>query len=332
MRIVPFMAAAFLFVFSGDAGEPRRGDLPKAGVKTPGVQIPASSLKAENEFVVDGSVAGIVFGDKVYITIRDSGALLPVVPKTGKAEETLTGLKEPCGGATQAFGGVWTASCSDGKLTRYDPKAKKISAAVEAPVADLPRALAGTADSLWIISDARTTLSRVDPEAQRIVAEVRLPAGCNSVLPAENALWITCPSADKLLKINTHTSLVEQRIEVAGEPVATTFGEGSIWVLTKKEGKVVRIDPKTNKPSATVDLMTPGMDGTLAFGEGAVWVSMAGFPVTRIDPGSDKVAQQFTGEGGGDIFVGAGSVWVVDKAGKKVRQFDPKRIRATLAE
>jgi streptogramin lyase len=134
--------------------------------------------------------------------------------------------------------------------------------------------------------------------------------------------------------MNPVTNLVEKHIEVSAGPRATASGDGSIWVLCEKDGKIERIDPKTNKVIKTIDLLTPGAGGTLAFGEGFLWVSQTGFPLTRIDPKSDeeKVVQQFWGEGGGFVSVSTGAVWVSNTAQGTVTRFDPKRIYATLAE
>ena len=95
---------------------------------------------------------------------------------------------------------------------------------------------------------------------------------------------------------------------------------------------MARIDPKTNKVTATIDLAVPNADGTLAFGEGSLWSSLPGFPVIRIAPDTDKVAQQFHGEGGGLVHFGLGSVWVGAVNSGAVARFDPKRVLATLAE
>jgi hypothetical protein len=51
-----------------------------------------------------------------------------------------------------------------------------------------------------------------------------------------------------------------------------------------------------------------------------------------IAPGSDKVVQQFHGDGGGIVHFGLGSVWVSAPKSKTVLRFDPKRILATLAD
>jgi streptogramin lyase len=127
-------------------------------------------------------------------------------------------------------------------------------------------------------------------------------------------------------------NVVSQRIEVSAEPVAIAVGEGSIWVYCRKDSKVERIDPRTNKVSKTIDLAVPKADADIAVGEGSVWVSMLGFPVTRIDAKSDKVVQQFVGEGGGLIRAVSGAIWLSNVKRNTVSRFDSRRILATLSE
>jgi streptogramin lyase len=125
---------------------------------------------------------------------------------------------------------------------------------------------------------------------------------------------------------------VTKRIETQAQPMALAAGDGSIWAFCKKEGKLDRIDPKTDKPTKTIDLGVPGVDGDVTFGEGSVWVSQVGFPVTRIDPKSEKVVQQFWGAGGGILRASGGSLWLFDVERNVASKLDPKRIQATLAE
>ena len=305
---------------------------PKAGIKTPGIQIPMASLVAEAEIALDGPADSILIGETLYAASKAKNSLVPVNTKTNKVEEAIADLKSPCSTIVSAFGSIWVPNCADQVIARVDAKKKKVTATVPAPVQELNRSIAATADSVWVLSDGKTTLSRIDPETNQIVAELRLPAGCNSILPAEGALWVTCPTEDLMLRVDPNTNLVAERIQVAGEPVASAFGESSVWVLCKTDGKVVRIDPKTNKLTTTVELKTPGIGGEIAFGEGFLWVSSPGFPITRIDPASDKVVQQFVGEGGGSVYLSSGAVWLPNYKPNMLSRFDPKRIKATLAE
>ncbi len=165
-----------------------------------------------------------------------------------------------------------------------------------------------------------------------MVAEVRLSAGCNSLIFGDGALWISCPSENRIVRVNPLTTLVEKRIEVSARPTSIAFGEGSLWVFCQKEGKIERIDPKTNKVIKTIELGVPGADGDISIGAGSVWVTQTGFPITRIDPRTDKVVQQFYGEGGGMVQASANAIWLLNVRQGTLWRVDPKRVAATLAE
>jgi streptogramin lyase len=147
------------------------------------------------------------------------------------------------------------------------------------------------------------------------------------------APWVTCPSENRVLRINPETTLVEKRIEVSPQPTALAIGQSSLWVLCLKDGKVERIDPKTNKVTKTIETAVSGATaGGIAFGQGSIWVTLSGFPITRIDPVSEKVVQQFWGPGGGAIQFGQGSLWLTNLEEGTLWRIDPKRILATLSE
>ena len=192
--------------------------------------------------------------------------------------------------------------------------------------------IAATADSVWAFTDGHGTVSRIDPVQNTVVAELRVFPDCNTLTFGETALWLTCPAENKVIRVDTATNLIDKTIEVSDRPVALAIGETSVWVLCEKDGKIDRIDPKTNKVTKTIELGAPATAGAISIGEGSVWVSMTGFPITASIAASEKVMQQFWGEGAGVVHAALGSVWLADAQTGKVRKFDPKRIAATLAE
>lgn len=305
---------------------------PKTGIQTPGVQIAFSRLKSEAELPSAGD--WILAADTLLAPSASGGSLEKIDLKTNKAGEPLKGFQKPCAGAVSAFKSIWVANCGDGTIVRMEPKTGKVEATLNIGVASARSGIAATADSVWILTDAKTTLSRIDPETNTVVGEVRLPANCGSLTFGETSLWVTCPAEDKLLRINPVTNIVDQRITVAAKPSSLTIGEGSVWVLGLKEGKIDRIDPKTNKVTKTISLEVAGADGSIVFGEGALWASLTGFPLTRIDTTAEKetILQQFWGEGGGRIYTAGGSVWLSNTKQATLTRLDPKRIIATLAE
>jgi virginiamycin B lyase len=322
---------------------------PKPGVKTPGVQIPFASLKPDYEFPVPGAPDWIAVGESIWISNSPKNSVTRIDPKTNKIADTITGLNQPCSGLAIGFGSLWVPNCGDQTLARVDLKTAKITATIPTGVANSEGGLAVTADSVWLLTDAKSTLARLDPEKDKIVAEVRLPAGCFTVAfgppGPDAALWVTCTQANQVLRVDPVTNLVTNRVKLdapaGAQPVSTqpntqprflTVGEDAVWVLCQGEGSVVKIDPKSAAVVATIDVGVPGGGGDIAAGEGAIWVSSFGFPISKIDPKSGKVVQQFVGEGGDAIRAGGGAVWLSNLRQGVVWRLDPRRIAATLAE
>jgi streptogramin lyase len=287
-------------------------------------------LKPEATFETPERPDWIFFSTAVFVPAKDHLDKIDV--KTNKTGDPVAGLNRPCGGMVSAFGSLWIPACGDGSLARIDPKTFKVVATIASGTADVRGSLAASADSVWLLTDSKTTLSRIDPDQNAVVGELRVPAGCEGLTFGETALWLACPNENKVLRINPETNLVEKAIDVSAQPQALAIGGTSIWVLCEKEGIIDRIDPKTNKVAKSIELDVPGAKGAIAFGEGAVWVSLTGFPLTRIDPQSETVAQQFYGSGGGSIVTSPGAIWLSNPDGGTVLRIDPKRVLATLAE
>lgn len=319
-----------LTVVSAISAASPKATIPKEGIRTPGVQIPFSSLKTEATFQTPDRPAWMFFSMELYVPAKDHLDKIDV--KTNKTGDPVAGLKSPCGGMVSAFGSLWAPTCGDGSLARIDPKTWKITATISAGTPDVKGSIAASADSIWLLTDAKTTLSRIDPDQNAVVGELRVPAGCEGLTFGETALWLACPNESKVLRINAETNLVEKVIDVSAQPQALAVGAGSLWVLCEKKGKVDRIDPKTNKVAKSIELDVPGAKGAITFGDGDVWVTLAGFPLTRIDPQSETVAQQFYGAGGGAILTSPGAIWLSNNDSGTLLRIDPKRVLATLAE
>ncbi len=304
----------------------------KAGVTTPGVQIPFANLKPEADISIGGKPGGAVFADQVFITVPEANQIVSIdLKKNEKGSKTIS-IEKPCGGIIRAFGSLWVPNCEKHELTRIDQKSGEVKATISTGVSGASDSLISTADSVWLLADQKTSLLRIDPDDNTVIGEIRLPEGCNSIASGDNSLWVTCPKQSKVIRIDPKKNIVENQIEVASQPGSLTFGEGSIWVLCQAEGKVARINPKDNKVLKTIDLNIQNAKGSIAFGEGYVWVSAPGFPVSRIVPDTDEVAQQFYGTDSDFLKVGSGALWLSGNNGQSLLKIDSKRVLATLAE
>jgi hypothetical protein len=88
-------------------------------------------------------------------------------------------------------------------------------------------------------------------------------------------------------------------------------GFGAAWVAGR--GALLRIDPRTNRVVAAIPTPLTGQNASIAFGEGAVWVTsgQANGVVYRVDPAANRVTATVGVAGGAfGIVVAAGTVWV----------------------
>lgn len=304
--------------------------VPVGGITVPGIQIPFANLKAEAVVTLDGPAGALLFAQNLLAT--QGAKIARIDTKGNKALEAWSAAEGLCGGLANAFGSLWAPSCGKNSLLKIDTKSGKTSNTLEFGAQAGDQTIVASSDSIWAITDAKGTLSRIDPKEHNVVAEFRLATGCNALAFEADAIWATCPAENRVLRIDTKSNLVKERIEVASEPIAMAFAEGTLFVLGKKEGKISKIDPKTNKVTGTIETKVSGAVGTMAFGDGYLWLSQTGFPLTKIDVKNDKVMQQFYGDGAGTLKFAAGSLWLATTGKPEVKRIDPKRVAATLAE
>jgi len=304
----------------------------KPGVKAPDIKIPITALKPDAVFEIPGSPDWIAVGDSVWISNKPKNSVVRIDPKTNKVADFVTVGKAPCSGLAIGFDSLWVPNCGDQTLSRVDLKTNKVTVTVPMGIADSEGGLAVSPDSVWMLSDKNGTLARIDPASNKVVAEIYVARGSYMAAFGEGAVWVTSTGRNLVSRVDPNTNLVTESIPVGKAPRFLAIGEGAVWTLNQGDGSVTRIDPKTNKVVATIEVGVPGEGGDIAAGEGSVWVTSFGFPISRIDPTSNKVVQQFVGKGGDALRVGLGSVWLSNYEAGTVWRIDPKRIAATLAE
>ncbi len=307
---------------------PRPPRLPKPGVKTPGVQIPMASLKPEAIFELGGSPDWQAVGDAVWISNKPKNAVAKLDPKTNKVATSVTVGSKPCSGLAVGFGSLWVPNCGDSTVSRVDLKTDTVSATFPSTIGNSEGFIATGAGSVWLMTDAKGTLARIDPATNKVIVEIALPAGSFCPVFGEGAIWVTSTEGSSVTRVDVKTNKIVETIPVGKSPRFLAVGEGGVWTFNQGDGSVTRVDPKTNKVVATVEVGLPGGGGDIAAGEGSVWVTSFGFPISRIDPATNKVVQQFVGDGGDALRVGLGSVWLSNLRAGTVWRIDPKKLMA----
>ena len=116
--------------------------------------------------------------------------------------------------------------------------------------------------------DGRTATSNhlfgTNPESGRVVRDevvgtdpVAVAIGLRRRLGRQRRQRLDHPrAARRATKIET--------IGLDDQPSAITTGAGYVWVVSKRSGKVIRIDPKTKQVDKTLRLANPPLDGRRA--------------------------------------------------------------------
>jgi virginiamycin B lyase len=327
VKIATFPAIALLLWSGFQAQNP---PVPKPGVKTPGVKIPIERLVPDAVFQVPGAPDWIAVGDAVWISNKPRNAVARLDPKTNTVAATIATGSKPCSGLAVGFGSLWVPNCGDDTVCRIDLKTEQVSATIKTSIGNTEGSIATGAESVWMVTDAKGTLGRFDPATNALVAEIYVPTGSFGLTFGEDAVWVTSTEHDSVSRIDPNTNLVAETIKVGKAPRFIAAGAGAVWTLNQGDGSVSRIDPKTNKVAATIEVGVPGGGGDIAVGEGSVWVTSFEFPLSRIDPSTNTVVQQFYGKGGDAVRAGLGSVWLSNLEAGTVWRLDPRRIAATL--
>lgn len=293
-------------------------------MNTPGVRRAMADIHPLATFEVAGSPDWmVVTDDAVWVTSASVNHVVRLDAKTNQPTTVVT-VSKPCSGLAAGFGSIWVPSCGSHSLVRVDAATGKIQAEIPVSPADSEGGIAVGAGSVWMASDKKGMLARVDPVTNKVATQIDLPSGSYGLAYGEGAVWISSTDHNLLTRVDPQSNKLTS-IPVGPRPRFLTVGGGSVWTLNQGDGTVSRVDVQSNKLVANIEAGIPGPGGEIAYGEGSLWATAIQVPITRIDPSTNAVLQQWFGTGGDSIRVGHGSVWLTDLFHGKVWRLDPKQ-------
>ena len=294
----------------------------KTGGDTPGVQHAIEELPPTATFVVKGHPDWLaVTEDAVWVSSSSVNHVVRLDAKTNQPGTIIT-VPKPCSGLAVDFGSLWIPSCGDHNLVRADVRTGAIQATIPAGPIDSEGGIATGAGSVWLVTSKASELDRIDPATNTVIAKINLPPGSFNPIFANDSIWVSSNHGNALVRVNPATNTVMSSTPIGPMPRFLTVGAGSVWVLNQGDGSISRVDATTDKLIATIQAGIPGLGGEIAFGAGAVWATVFKFPITRIDPATNKVVGQWHGVGGDSIRCALGSVWLTSYDGEKVWRLD----------
>jgi YVTN family beta-propeller protein len=302
---------------------------PPPGVTTPGVKREITSITPTAVFDAGSGAPDwqVVTDDSVWVSNGPLNSVHRLDAKTNKIAATIAVGKKPCSGLAAGFGSIWVPSCGDKTLGRIDIVTNTLTNTLPIPPAESEGGIAVSEDAVWLVTDPAGKLARIDPKTNAVAMLIDVPAGSASVVYGDGAVWVTTPSANVLTRVDAKTNQVTDSIAIGKGPRFETFGADAVWTLNQGDGTISRVDTKTRKLTAAIEAGLVGTGGEIAFGLGHVWATLFQIPITEIDPASNMVVRQWTGDGGDSIRAAHGSVWLSNLRAHNVWRIDPEQLR-----
>jgi branched-chain amino acid transport system substrate-binding protein len=164
-------------------------------------------------------------------------------------------------------GSVWAIG-EDGHVLRLDERS-----GAQRRLSTTGDSLAFGGGELWV-DQAGTQLLRVDPRTDRVDFTYPLSAG-PALTDGFGSVWVTDPVQGLLWRLTPGPPLQIRSIPVTDGATAVAASAGAVWVASVFSNQVERIDPATNRVTATIRLPAPQ---DLAPASRGVWVTTGSPP------------------------------------------------------
>ena len=259
----------------------------------------------------------------VWVLDKD-GSVRRIDPVTNKVT-VIKGVAQDPRGIAVGQGAVWVADGTEDVVRKIDPASDRATASI--PTQGPARNVSIGDDAVWAVTG--TSILRIDPSSGKAseVGGLLLPPSAppplltdrSAISAAGGIVWATISAYPKLGRYGVATS--DFRLaDLDVLPLAMVATESDVWLaMCGTPGSVVRLDPQTAKPEATISAggavcpyRTPGDPLAIAVDSNGVWVTDAvNGAISRIDQTTNQVDSPIrVGDTPTAIAVGLGSVWV----------------------
>jgi YVTN family beta-propeller protein len=133
-----------------------------------------------------------------------------------------------------------------------------------------------------------------------ILASVAVPGNPNGMVGAFGSIWVSSRHQDAVYRIDPTTDAVTARISVGAEPSYFAADADAVWVVESGTDAIARIDPVSGAVHE-VTLGSAAYDGPMiAIAAGAVWAATEDPAVVKVDPTKLEVVGRIALPGAGN--------------------------------
>ncbi|MEO6349889.1 MAG: ABC transporter substrate-binding protein [Candidatus Limnocylindrales bacterium] len=218
---------------------------------------------------VDERPGGIAIGDgAAWVTNTGADTVSQIDLGTRTAIRVIEVGRGPVGIAA-AGGSIWVADSAGRTVTRINAATARVVDTII--VGNGPTALAAGPGSVWVANVSDSTVVRIDVATGIAGQPVPVAAAPVAIAADESGVWVVSADGAAVSHLDGVSGVtLAPPITLSSRPTAIAIGAGSVWVASG-DGSVTRIDPQTNRVTATIDV--GGSLSGIAATQDAVWVA-----------------------------------------------------------
>lgn len=248
------------------------GKEPEKTVSSELLRLDASTLGIQSSVRLEGWITDLApSSDALWACDYRNGVLLCLDPITGATLVTLRVSKNPelMLATSEA---LWVTDREAGRIHVVDLKSRKLTGE---PIQELqqPYSLVEAGGLLWILDQKSQTVVSLDPKTRAFVGTpIPVAEGAGYMTYGDGSLWIACKDLESIQRLDPVKRAVVATIPLGFQPSDVAFASGSLWVGGWNDGRLMAIDPATNRLQEKV--VHAGLEiAMMAAGQGGVWLA-----------------------------------------------------------
>lgn len=223
---------------------------------------------------------------------------------------TISALGDPSGNAVPdidryrkpAIGhdAIWIPDVPAGFVRKIDPNTNREILRIPVAMTGASGSIGIGAGSVWVVAadDHSKTLMRFDADSGAEQARLVLPSQAGAAVFVDDAVFVPANRRGELYRIDPEKNAIVATFALpSGSHLITADGK-ALWVPLLSEGKLARLDRSTG----IVDTIeVPGLkdvDGDIAVGGGSVWLINRRSLVVELDAETRQIKQRFLPKAG----------------------------------
>jgi streptogramin lyase len=207
------------------------------------------TLSGRIELPTGANLMAFGLNDLWAITYDHPNGLFRIDPKTNHAHlvaHTYPGVN----GIAAGEGGVWLSNYPSNSVSKINPATGKDTLILLDPPAINPSGIGLGFGYAWVANSGLAdqsgvypqTVTRINPttnQQKTIKVCAATPSVVTDVVEADGSLWMTCPTAHRVARINPTTLRVTHfMIHTTGVPTEITSANGSLWIMIETHASV----------------------------------------------------------------------------------------------